>query len=121
MPGANTLVKHEWPIWEIKPPLMQSDGVFRQHRLKRRVATKTHRKTRKAQLHELISVKSGVRADLVALVMEALPLAGFEELTTYGESCIENLVMMNENISDGKSVDATFEWHGVVKKAVKEN
>ena len=97
MPGANTLVKHEWHTMELKPPLMQPAGVFRQHRLKRMVANKAQRETRKTSLHELISVKSGVRADLVALVMEALPLAIFQALTTFGESCIENLVMMNEN------------------------
>ena len=53
-------------------------------------------------------------------VMEALPLAVFQEVTTFGESCTD-LVMMNESISNGKSMDAIVEWRGAVKKAVKES
>ena len=47
-------------------------------------------------MHELISVKSGVRPDIVALVMQALPLVVFQELMETGESRIDNLVMLTE-------------------------
>ena len=72
-------------------------------------------------MHALISVKSGVRLELVALVMQALPLVVFQELMETGESCIDNLVMMTEQITAGKAMGVALNWHGVVKKAFSEN
>ena len=56
-------------------------------------------------MHALISVKSGVRPDIVALVIQALPLVEFQELMETGESCIDNLVMLTEQITAGKTMD----------------
>ena len=121
MPGAGSVVKYEWPTIALKPPLMRSANVFRQHRLRRRVWHKVQRKSRKIAFHGLIADKSGVRKELVAAVMEALPLAIFQELTTYGDCSIYNLITLKEKITDGTSMDASVEWHGAVKKAVAEN
>ena len=121
MPGAGTVANYDWPTIVLKPPLMRSANVFRQHRLRRRVVQRAKHRSRKRAFHELISDKSGVQKELVAAVMQALPLVVFQELTTYGECSIDNLITIKEKITDGKSMDAAVQWHGAVKKAVAEN
>ena len=72
-------------------------------------------------MHALISMKSGVRLEHVDLVMQTLPLVVFQELMENGEACIDNLVMMTEQITAGKAMDVALNWHGLVKEAISEN
>ena len=53
--------------------------------------------------------------------MQALPLVVPQELMETGEACIDNLVMLTEKITAGKTMGVGINWHGVVKKAFSEN
>ena len=123
MPGAGSLTtyNYQWDTKTLKPPLMHSANQFRHHRELRKEAFRKSRKSRKANFHELLSQKSGVRKELIDVVIEALPLAVYEELNVYGDCHLDDFMTFTECSTPGRSMDACFGWRGAFKKAIETN
>ena len=112
---------YAYPPIERRPPRRKSASVFLLHRFQRRVLAKTKKVRRGCAFHEYISEKSGVRKNLVTLVMNALPMAVFRELNTYGDCQIKGFLKFTEKINPCRSMDIDITQDGEFEKAVKEN
>ena len=118
MPIPKTYV---YPPIECRPPRMKSASVFRLHRFQRRVLAKTKKVRRGCAFHQYISEKSGVRKDLVTAVMNALPMAVFRELNTYGDCKIKGFLNFTEKINPCRSMDIDITTDGEFDKAANQN
>ena len=113
--------QYVYPPFKVHPPRRLSASVFRLHRFQRRVTAKIKKVRRGCAFHEYISEKSGVRKDLVTLVMNALPMAVFRELNTYGDCQIKDFLKFTEKINPCRSMDIDITKDGEFEEAVKDN
>ena len=113
--------QYVYPPFKVHPPRRLSANVFRLHRFQRRATTKIKKVRRGCAFHEYISEKSGVRKDLVTLVMNALPMAVFRELNTYGDCQIKGFLNFTKKINSCRSMDIDITTDGEFDKAATEN